>query len=363
LKKGIVILVLSVILLTGCSSGSIFAKPTVTPTATATITPSPTSTVTPTPTNTPTPTPTPNGSGSGKILFSNGKNNSDGKEVANLFTIDIASREEMQLSDNNSPTQYGGLSWSPDGKKIVYSKCKFGTLMLNSQPVPACELYLMNSDGTNIKKLSSYPQYSNNYPVNEIIFEIRPKFIDNSSIIFLSNRKTLANYPNDIWTIFTLNLNTFEISEPFTTDLTITSLSISPDKSKIAFNGNYGNEENSEIYIADLANNGNITQLTNNSYSDKFPSWSPDGQWLAFHSDRDGNIELYIMKADGSETKRITNNPATDQTASWSPDGKWLAFSSDEDGSFEVYIQNIFTGQRIQLTSDKNHSSYAQWAP
>ena len=52
--------------------------------------------------------------------------------------------------------------------------------------------------------------------------------------------------------------------------------------------------------------------------------FSPDGEWVAFHSDRDGNIELYIMRVDGSEVKRITVNPATDATASWSPDGKWL---------------------------------------
>ncbi len=51
----------------------------------------------------------------------------------------------------------------------------------------------------------------------------------------------------------------------------------------------------------------------------RFPSWSPDGKKIAFYSYRDGNHEIYVMNADGSEQKNLTNNPAYDGEPSWSP--------------------------------------------
>jgi Tol biopolymer transport system component len=50
--------------------------------------------------------------------------------------------------------------------------------------------------------------------------------------------------------------------------------------------------------------------LTNNPADDGVPSWSPDGRRIAFVSNRDGNLEIYVMNADGSGVTRLTNNPA-----------------------------------------------------
>jgi len=61
---------------------------------------------------------------------------------------------------------------------------------------------------------------------------------------------------------------------------------------------------------------------------------------IAFHSDRDGNWELYVMNADGSNQTRCTNNPAYDAEAAWSPVGSQIAFVSDRDGDSEIYVMN-----------------------
>ena len=71
---------------------------------------------------------------------------------------------------------------------------------------------------------------------------------------------------------------------------------------------------------------GAIRRLTNNSDWDWKPSWSPDGQRIAFQSSRDGNYEIYVMDADGSNPHRLTDHPADDWKPSWSPDGRHIAY-------------------------------------
>ena len=78
------------------------------------------------------------------------------------------------------------------------------------------------------------------------------------------------------------------------------------------------------------ANGSAETNLTNRSGSSEGqPVWSPDGSELAFWSDRDGNVELYVMKADGTGQRRLTNSPSGEFPSGWSRDGRGLLFHSD----------------------------------
>ena len=54
------------------------------------------------------------------------------------------------------------------------------------------------------------------------------------------------------------------------------------------------------------------TRLTDNDGDDESPSWSPDGEKIAFASDRDGPVEIYVMDADGSDVTRLTNSANND---------------------------------------------------
>ena len=62
-----------------------------------------------------------------------------------------------------------------------------------------------------------------------------------------------------------------------------------------------------------------MTRLTHDEKTNFYPTWSPDGKQILFDSERDGNTEIYVMKADGSSQTRLTNNIADDEVSAWQP--------------------------------------------
>jgi TolB protein len=95
------------------------------------------------------------------------------------------------------------------------------------------------------------------------------------------------------------------------------------------------------------------TQITTNPTDDIEPVWSPDGTKISFASNRDGNLEIYIMNANGTEQNRITTNPPNDTRPAWSPNGSKIAFESAQNVPYiyYIYIVNPDGTGLSQLTS------------
>ncbi len=134
----------------------------------------------------------------------------------------------------------------------------------------------------------------------------------------------------------------------------------SPDGTKISFHSH--RDGNREVYVMD-ADGSNQTRLTDNPSSDAGATWSPDGQKIAFVSDRDGNFEIYTMDTDGSNQMRITENPASDRFPSWSPDAKRLVFHSTRDGNRNIFSMDADGSDLIRLTDDPAHDTSPSWSP
>ena len=68
-----------------------------------------------------------------------------------------------------------------------------------------------------------------------------------------------------------------------------------------------------------------------------FHGWSPDGRFLSFIGQRDGNFDIYRVPVEGGEEQRLTSSPGYDDGSDYSPEGKWIYFNSDRSGSWDIW--------------------------
>jgi len=120
-----------------------------------------------------------------------------------------------------------------------------------------------------------------------------------------------------------------------------------------------------QIYLVN-SNGTGLVRLTDTKpgVSNIDPAWSPDGKRIAFASNRDGEFEIYVMNADGSNPVRRTNAPINEAPA-WSPDGKKIAFSSLRNGHLGIYVMNADDDGSTQalLGFDRGYNAHPAWSP
>ena len=150
----------------------------------------------------------------------------------------------------------------------------------------------------------------------------------------------------------------------------------SPDRQKIAFNSTRDSTRDGdfEIYVMD-ADGSDVQRLTRHRGLDGFPVWSPDGNQIAFVRDTDppatGPVHparsrsIYVMNSDGSNVQRLTEFETGGYT-SWSPDGERIAFEGNFDGIWEIYVMHSDGSnvQRLTHTPVRDAGSFApEWSP
>ena len=131
-------------------------------------------------------------------------------------------------------------------------------------------------------------------------------------------------------------------------------------QTRIAFSND--RDGNSDIYVMN-ADGSDVTRLTENPGHDWGPDWSPDGQLIAFNNDRDGNWDIYVMNPDGSGVRQLTDNPGRDWSPAWSPGGQQIAFTSDRDGNSVIYVMNADGSGVRQLTDNPGYDADPAWSP
>jgi Tol biopolymer transport system component/cephalosporin-C deacetylase-like acetyl esterase len=108
---------------------------------------------------------------------------------------------------------------------------------------------------------------------------------------------------------------------------------------------------------------GTAQNLTRHPANDFSPEWSPDGERIAFRTDRDGNHEIYAMNANGSDPVNLTRTPdAEERSPAWSPDGAQIAFSSNRDGDRDIYLMAA-DGSDVARLALPGLQEYPTWSP
>jgi TolB protein len=140
----------------------------------------------------------------------------------------------------------------------------------------------------------------------------------------------------------------------------------SADGTKIAFSS--ARTGDSEIWIAD-ANGGSLRRVTSFRGPDVAPTWNPrTNTQLAWVSGRTGEPQIYTMEQDGSSVQRITDGGYA-VSPSWSPNGQLLAFSWNrkygpgDPGGVDIHVIDIASKNYIQLTHEAGSNDYPSWAP
>lgn len=156
----------------------------------------------------------------------------------------------------------------------------------------------------------------------------------------------------------------------------------SPDGTRIAFVSSLGSVgTDPEIFVVAVAPDsngypravGSVIPLTDNSFSDFNPTWSPDSSYIAFQTTRTGGNDIYRMSAtmgesDADNFKQLTTNGSADRNPAWSYDGQTIAFVSERDSNREIYLMSADEGESdltnlVRVTNDPATDDDPTWAP
>jgi TolB protein len=287
--------------------------------------------------------------------------------------------------------------WSPDGHKLAFEK-RFGPKIGQCQ---AChtEIFVMNADGSGQRNLTgnlggSVPAWSPDG--QQIAFSITPagSSIPNLYVINTdgSGRRRVTQEPIHVWgaswssdgqrltfasgvqgnpgdfKIYTVNVDGSG-QQQLTQGLPDQDPAWSPDGRSIAFFG-YRDERplggrrwQKVMYVMNGDGRGQ-RKLTRLSNRDGSFSWSPDGQRIAFVSDRNGNDEVYVINFDGAGLRNLTRNPARDGHPAWSRDGRTIGFVSDRGGNRDIYVMNADGNRQRNLTRGLDQQAFGiAWSP
>ena len=150
-----------------------------------------------------------------------------------------------------------------------------------------------------------------------------------------------------------------------TTGLDAHGFALSPDGKRLAYS-KYTRDLN--VWMVRLPATGSVNarsavQITRGNQASEVMRLSPDGKWLVYDSDLNGNGDLFIVPSDGGTPRQLTDDPADDLAPDWSPDGTEIAFHSFRTGNRDVFTIGADGSGLAQITTDTLSDWYAAWGP
>lgn len=104
-------------------------------------------------------------------------------------------------------------------------------------------------------------------------------------------------------------------------------------------------------------------KLTNHKALDRYPSFSPDSKKILFESNRNGNWDIFVMNADGTNVRPITSNPSNERFPMFNKSGTHIVFTSDKSGDSEIYSMKLDGSELKRWTNQKGAENFPAWSP
>ena len=130
----------------------------------------------------------------------------------------------------------------------------------------------------------------------------------------------------------------------------------SPDGKKIVFAS--ARSGSMELWVCD-ADGQNAVQLTNlRGGGPGSPRWAPDSSSIAFDHDLYGNKDISVVSVDGGKPRRLTAEPSNEVRPSWSRDGRWIYFGSNRSGKWQIWKAPAGGGPAVQVTRSGGEDAF-----
>ena len=204
-------------------------------------------------------------------------------------------------------------------------------------------VFCMSRDGTSVKRVSTAEGTDT------------PCWKDGNSILYVAH--------TDAESAFHLVSPSGELllSVPVPSPIvTVGGVSISPDGTEVAFAGGTAESEGTfDIYGMKLeTEKPEWRRIVSDGI---LPFWSPDGRHLAFTSFREGNLDVFVADRDGGNLRNLTRHKGYDARGTWSPDGDSLAFETNRFG-IEICIVEVASGEVVRITDHPGEDREPDWS-
>ena len=271
----------------------------------------------------------------GKFLVAPDKVVENGPYQISLISLDTLESRQLTFAPENT---FGDLNpqFSPDGKSVSFSRLMGGGTATS-------DIYIVPVGGGEPRRLTSDSKQIKNSTWTA----------DGREIVFSSNRggsMSLWRIPASGGTPEQLPVGELNASTP----------SISRQGNLLAYVRNT-TDTNMYRLSLDRAARASPTMIASSTQTDGMPGFSPDGQQIAFVSDRSGNNEIWLCDSDGSKLRQLTTLESGAGSPRWSPDGQQIVFDSREKGSAtqDVYLIGTQGGAPRRLTTLDNYEDHA----